>query len=348
MELVGLAEMAELLGVTKQVLTNWRSRKAGFPQPMAELKSGPVWRMGDLRAWAASQDIDLPEEEPVEADDVGQPRRMAKVAALMNMKGGVGKSTVCANLAWYCAHVRNMRVLLIDLDPQFNLSQYILGIKGYEALLADDAPTVDQLFVTSSPNTDAIDIASMIRRVRDWNDGSCLHIIPAKLDLAWSIRNAPASANLLEDHLREVKDQYDVILIDCAPTDSVLSDAAYMASDYIFVPVRPEFLSTIGLPLLLESMRRFQISQPNRPLPTFGGIIFNGTGEKVEHDRARAYVRTVADQNDLHVFDCEISHSDSYPVGSRVGKPIFLTEKARTSKKEEFSQVAEEFLRRIM
>jgi chromosome partitioning protein len=188
----------------------------------------------------------------------------------------------------------------------------------------------------------------MVREVHNWNDGSCLHLIPAKLDLAWSIRNAPASANLLEDHLGDIKERYDLILIDCAPTDSVLSDAAYMASDYIFVPVRPEFLSTIGLPLLLESMRRFQISQPNRALPTFGGIMFNGTGEKVEHDRARAYVRTVADQHDLHVFEHEISHSDSYPVGSRVGKPIFLTEKARTSKKTEFAEVAEEFLRRVL
>jgi chromosome partitioning protein len=331
-ELVGLAEMAELFGVTKQVLTNWRSRKAAFPEPVVELKSGPVWQLTAIRAWANSQDIELTDHGSLELESQNVARRTAKVTALMNMKGGVGKSTVTANLGWYCAHIKNMRVLLIDLDPQFNLSQYILGIKGYEALLEDEAPTVDQLFGTSLPGSDTIDIVNMIREVHNWNDGSCLHLIPAKLDLAWSIRNAPASANLLEDHLGDVKDRYDVILIDCAPTDSVLSDAAYMAADYIFVPVRPEFLSTIGLPLLLESMRRFQISHPSRALPTFGGIIFN---------------RAVADENDLHVFNCEISHSDSYPVGSRVGKPIFLTEKARTNKKTEFTQVAEEFLRRI-
>jgi chromosome partitioning protein len=264
----------------------------------------------------------------------------------MNMKGGVGKSTLVANLGWYAAHQRNFRVLLIDLDPQFNLSQYILGIKGYEALLDAHAPTIASLFAPAQAGSD-VDIRTIVRPVQEWNDGSLLHLLPASLDLAWAIRNAPASANLLDDHLGDLKDRYDLILIDCAPTDSVLSDAAYMASDFIFVPVRPEFLSTIGLPLLLQSQAIFQTKNPNRSLPTFGGIIFNDTGEKAEHDRAREYVRSVAEDNDLHIFTNEVSHSDSYPVGSRVGKPIFLTDNARTNKKTEFFQVGEEFIGRI-
>lgn len=348
MKLVGLAEMADLLGITKQVLTNWRSRKTDFPKPMAELKSGPVWDLGQIREWAEAEGLPISD---LELDDVSAeavPRsRTAKVAALMNMKGGVGKSTLSANLGWYAAHQKNLKVLLVDLDPQFNLSQYILGIKGYETLLEKEYPTIDKLFTVSAPGSAKIEIKKIVRRVQNWNDGSCLHLLPAKLDLAWIVRNAPSSANLLHDNLTDVKDQYDLVIIDCAPTDSVLSDAAYMAADYIFVPVRPEFLSTIGLPLLLESLDRFHTLNPTRPLPLFGGIIFNDTGEKAEHDRARGYVRQIAKEHDLHIFHGEISHSDSYPVGSRIGKPIFMTDNARSYKKDEFALVANEFLNRM-
>lgn len=344
MSLVGLAELADLFGVTKQVMSNWRSRKANFPTPIAELKSGPVWDISAIRTWATSENLPLYEIGGSDSavSETGQVRR-AVVAAMMNMKGGVGKSTLTANLGWYCAHKHDYRVLLIDLDPQFNLSQYILGIKGYEALLDAGTPTIDSLFKAS----DDVSVRSIVQNVQSWWDGSCLHIMPARLDLAWAIRNAPASANLLHDNLEDLKNEYDLILIDCAPTDSVLSDAAYMAADYMFVPVKPEFLSTIGVPLLLESQRVFSNKNPSRPLPTFGGIIFNDASEKVEHDRARAYVRRIAIENDLYVFANELSHSDSYPVGSRVGKPIFLTDNARTVKKDEFSRVAEEFISRM-
>lgn len=345
MTLVGLAEMADLFGVTKQVLSNWRSRKATFPQPIAELKSGPVWSLAAVTEWAELEGLTLA-QDPAEDAFRRRSGRSAQVAALMNMKGGVGKSTLTANLGWYAAHQRNLRVLLIDLDPQFNLSQYILGIKGYEALVDAEAPTIANLFASPQSGT-GVNIHSIIRSIQEWNDGSCIHLIPASLDLAWAVRNAPASANLLDDHLRDIKDGYDIIIIDCAPTDSVLSDAAYMAADYIFVPVRPEFLSTIGLPLLLQSQAIFQSKYPTRTLPTFGGIIFNDTGEKAEHDRARTYVRSIADANDLHIFDNEVSHSNSYPVGSRVGRPIFLTDNARTNKKVEFAKVADEFLGRL-
>lgn len=346
MALVGLAELADLFGVTKQVLTNWRSRKAGFPAPIADLKSGPVWDHGSVVSWAQANGIDLLDEN--ENSLVVEPSgRMAKVAALMNMKGGVGKSTLTANLGWYCAMKANLRVLLIDLDPQFNLSQYILGIKDYEDFIEQEGLGIDHLFKSSAPGSDPVDIVELIREIKNWQDGSCIHLVPAKLDLSWSIRNAQGAANLLEDHLADIKGEYDLILIDCAPTDSVLSDAAFMAADYVFVPVKPEFLSAIGVPLLLESMRRFQERHPSRAMPMFGGIIFNDTGEKPEHDRARKYVRNIAEGNDLHVFRHEISHSDSYPVGSRVGKPIFLTDNARNTKKEELLSVAREFLYRL-
>src|SRR5688572_28014276 len=95
--LVGVAKAAELLQVSRQTVVNWRSRRADFPAPVADLRSGPVWRQADIIRWAEAHDVDtiqLPE-----AAEAGR----GTTVALMNMKGGVGKSTLTANFGWYCA-----------------------------------------------------------------------------------------------------------------------------------------------------------------------------------------------------------------------------------------------------
>src|ERR1043165_1232 len=145
MRLLGLAEVAELLGVTKQVVNNWKTRRGGFPQPVVELKSGPVWSRDAIANWAISEGMEIDEEDSSESDR-GDSRRHAIIAAIMNMKGGVGKSTLTANLGWSGAHTKDLRILLVDLDPQFNLSQYILGHEGYQELVEIEGPTVAELF----------------------------------------------------------------------------------------------------------------------------------------------------------------------------------------------------------
>lgn len=347
MSLVGLAEIAELLGVTKQVIANWRSRKPDFPQPVVTLKSGPVWEFESIESWAAKEGLVVAGAASEETSPEDRKSRSAMVVAMMNMKGGVGKSTLTANLGWYAAVRKDLRVLLVDLDPQFNLSQYILGVDGYEKLLAAKHPTIEALFRKPSADHSTPEFAELIHEVRNWDDGSCLHLVPAELELAWSMRLALERAHLLRDGIDDVKSRYDLVLIDCAPTESILSWSAYFAADFIFVPVKPEFLSTIGLPLLLRSVNEFALSHRTEKEPIIGGIIFNDTGEKIEHDRSRDFVRQVASDHDLYVFENEVSHSESYPAGARIGKPIFWTGNARTWKKAEFSRVAREFLERI-
>lgn len=348
MELLGLAEVAQLLGVTKQVAANWKTRREGFPKPEAELKSGPVWLEEEIVAWANTEEIELRDvlEKSGTPTDTDRPDRHALVAAMMNMKGGVGKSTLAANIGWSAAYRRDLRLLMIDLDPQFNLSQYIMGQRGYEKLLTEEAPTIASLF-DSSLSAEKIALKDLIRKVQDWDDGSCLHIVPASLDLAWAIRYAVDRPHLLRDQLEEVRSEYDLIIIDCAPTESILSTAAYLAAEYIFVPVKPEFLSTIGLPLLLRSLKEHSENYDKEDAPQFGGIIFNDSSNKIEHVRSREFVRDIAVKNDWYIFKSKLSHSDSYPAGARIGRPIFMTDNARSWKKEELYAVAEEFLDRM-
>ena len=345
--LVGLAEVADLLQVSRQAVTNWRSRRGDFPAPVADLKSGPIWRHSEVLGWAKAKEIDVAEDAAFDLSDTAA----TVVVAVMNMKGGVGKSTLTANLGWYCAYKRNQRVLLVDLDPQFNLSQYIMGNAGYEEHLDAGKGTVLDIFEQATPprvakrNKETLSPATVISRVQEWSDGSYIDLVPASLDLSWTLKNPTGKEHLLEHFLNDMRGDYDIVLIDCAPTDSMLTTAAYLASDSILIPVKPEFLSTIGLPLLVRSLKDFERSY-KRSVDVLG-IVFNASADKLEHDRSRTFVRKVATENGWEVFDSEVSYSDSYPKGSRLGRPIFLTDYARAYKVTNFLAVADEFMGKL-
>lgn len=347
-DLVGVAEIAELFGVSRQAAYNWRDRRSDFPSPAAALKSGPVWELPDILAWADEQGMKVKGSRIDWGDFRPDMRASGVVVAMVNMKGGVGKSTLTANIGWYCAFHENLRVLMVDLDPQFNLSQYVLGNGRYEKHLEQDNPTVVGIFEQHTPGSNALEANTAITRVEEWDDGSLIHLVPSELQLAWTLKNPHGKEHLLRDFIQDVKSDYDLVLIDCPPTESMLTTAAYMSSDYLVVPVRPEYLSTIGLPLLVRSLADHKKAYKNEPHPKLAGIVFNDSDDlKLEHSRSRHTVRKVAKEQGWEVFKGQLSHSDSYPTGARAGKPIFLTSYARRWKKEELMGVAREFMERV-
>ncbi len=351
LHLVGLAEIARLAGVSKQAVTNWRARYPDFPAPASQLSSGPVWLLDDVVRWAQERGIPIAEKPEKSSEQGGS--AMAKTVALINMKGGVGKSTLTVNLGWYCYSYNQKNVLLVDLDPQFNLSQYVLGPDRYEELLEADKPTVVDIFEQFTPTFQQsgkgrkrIRPSDVIVNVRTRSEVR-LDLIPSKLDLAWTLKNPHDKEHLLRDFIDEVKANYDLVLIDCAPTESMLTTASYMASDYLLVPVRPEFLSTIGLPLLISSLEEFRARHRKESPPELIGILFNHASDQSEHQRSRAFVKRLADKEGWYVFKNEVGFSNSYAAGARAGRPIFLTDYARYWKVNQFKRVAEEFSERI-
>ena len=185
----------------------------------------------------------------------------------------------------------------------------------------------------------------MIYRLHEWDDNSLLHLLPSRLELAWTLKNPTEKAHLLPRFLAQVSESYDLILIDCAPTESILTTAAYLSSGYILVPVKPEFLAAIGLPLLARSLDEFRISRPDHTID-LAGIVFNDADpqhRKREHNRARRQIRQIAEENHWDVFENEVRHSDSYATGARAGTAIFRTRYAHGYVKNEFSEVGTEF-----
>ncbi|MGC8605416.1 MAG: ParA family protein [Desulfomonilaceae bacterium] len=280
---------------------------------------------------------------------------MTVAVSLINMKGGVGKTTLAFNLAWYSAWRANLRVLAVDLDPQANLSQYFMGAQKYlDYLNADKGTVVDifEQFSAPKPKKGApalLDPTKVVHHMRKWDDGSLLDLVPSRLELAWTLKNPTEKAHLLPQFLAKISANYDLILIDCAPTESILTTAAYRSSRFVAVPVKPEFLATIGLPLLARSLEEFKLMHQDQALD-MAGIIFNDmrrSNTPPEQQKSCADVKKLAATFGWPVLDEIAFHSDSYPTGSRQGLPIFLTDYARDYVKGEFSQVANKFLTTI-
>lgn len=280
---------------------------------------------------------------------------MAKKVALINMKGGVGKSTLAVQLAWQFAAMSRWlkRVLVVDLDPQFNASQYLLGVDRYERIHNAGSPTVWNVFeeftrVPGGANPAPLDPNTVIYNVtRFVGVSSQIDLIPSRLELAYTLRNPGQKEHLLERLISQIEDRYDLILLDCAPTESLLTTAAYLASDYLLVPVRPEFLSSIGLPLLVRSMQEFHQQYQNHQLE-LAGIVFNATSAYVpEEALSKKSVLDLANQHGWYVFKSEVNYSRSYPKGAREGRPIFSTSYSRQTQANRFHAFAAEVAQRI-
>ncbi|MGH6973223.1 MAG: ParA family protein [Stellaceae bacterium] len=280
---------------------------------------------------------------------------MAISVALINMKGGVGKTTLSFNLAWYAAYKADKRVLVVDLDPQSNASQYLMGARSYLQYVRADRGTIVNLLeqfsapIGSRKAPNGISADDLIVNIRNWNNAGRIDLLPSRLELAWTLKNPTSKDHLLAKFLGEVEDQYDLILIDCAPTESILTLSAYRASRYVLVPVKPEFLAAIGLPLLSRSLKEFELSFGQHELE-IAGIVFTDCDPqhvKPEHLAGRRDVTEIATREGWYIFDTEMRHSDSYPRGARDGDPIFRTDYARWWVIDEFDKLGAEFRKRI-
>ena len=278
---------------------------------------------------------------------------MALKVAVINMKGGVGKSTLCTNLAWHFTVMSNWskRVLLVDLDPQFNASQYILGVRRYQTdVLNGNRPTMWDIFeqATRAPGlkSSGRKLEDAILRVSSPRAGTYLDLIPSQLELSFTLKNPSQKEHLLANFIDTVEKNYDLIIVDCAPTESVLTTAAYLTTDRILIPVKPEFLSTIGLPLIRQSMTEF--SRLYRKALDVVGVSFNMCSNYYPEEAAsKAEVHQVSNGFGWHVFAEEVPYSRSFPKGAREGSPIFRTSYARTTVAAEVSDFCDAFARRI-
>ena len=170
---------------------------------------------------------------------------MAKVIAIANQKGGVGKTTTSINLAAGLSYL-NKRVLLIDFDPQGNATQGIGHRVGLKDLTIYDAIINGE------------DISNCIKTSKK----PPLDIIPSNINLAGAdlelAKIEEHRETFLKDALESVKDNYDYIIIDCPPSLGLLNTNALTAADSVLIPVQCEYYALEGITQLLQTIRLVQ------------------------------------------------------------------------------------------
>ncbi|MBI1827212.1 MAG: ParA family protein [Planctomycetes bacterium] len=163
---------------------------------------------------------------------------MRKIA-IINQKGGVGKTTTTANLGVALSQ-HGCRVLLLDLDPQGHLTLH-LGVE-----LKDNQPTVYDILTSGTP------VRETIVKARK-NIG----VIPTNVDLAAAeaeLISVTGREVILREALAAVEGEYDIMLVDCPPSLGVLTINALSACDEVLIPLQPHFLALQGLGKLLETI----------------------------------------------------------------------------------------------
>ena len=278
---------------------------------------------------------------------------MSVTISLLNMKGGVGKTTLAVNLAWHLHQKDKCDVLLVDLDPQFNATQYIMDYKAFQdhrkkagtaADLLIDQPSLDLRLkkVKSNPNT-------ALHNVRT-TDGKRLDILPSELSLAWVVKNPAQMDYRLEKLLSRIRDNYDYILVDCAPTDSVLTTMALTASDYLLIPMRPDRFSILGFANLVETIKTFRSNCPDPHEVKVLGIVFTQvTGTSAVEEQAMVELSTEAakEKEKTYIFSSSLKYSNSFIRSVRDQTPIFETLYAHANPKSAVGKIAEELKARM-
>lgn len=266
-------------------------------------------------------------------------KKCAKVISFINMKGGVGKTTLTINTGKKLADMGN-RVLIIDMDPQFNATQSLLLYKtqlrdesnnknsvndeklleqeeksaDYYKNLSDDKETVLQIFGGTNITSENKN-PSLVKEIEE-----NLSLIPGDLNLSKEVSGDTVNkASAILDHLEKysILDDFNYILIDCPPTWSILTHASLIASDYYIVPSKVDFYSTIGISLLEEQintkiMNDGLYKRIGRKLE-FLGIVFTLVHKNIVGEQGRK--QKIKDAfEDINFFNTDFPYMPSVPT----------------------------------
>lgn len=281
-----------------------------------------------------------------------------QVISFMNMKGGVGKTTLAVNVAYGLAFFHGKKVLIIDVDPQFNATQCLLDDDYYLAHINDPKKgTIHDIFQPrqAGPISTLHGIAKSIDR-QDMALSQCscviavntptggrLDLIPATLALIGLESAQRGTENRLKAFINKKASHYDVVIIDCPPTISIFTQAAILASNRYIVPVKPDPLSVIGLPLLERWLNGY--SEDYGLNVSRVGLVFTMVRGPAP-TRMKEVMAELRRSRPGDVFTTELSLANVVATSVEQHKPVFLAKPASKSAIQ-IQRITAEFMKRI-
>ena len=273
---------------------------------------------------------------------------MGKIISFINMKGGVGKTTLSIGIADLLAS-KGKKVLFVDVDPQFNATQAFLDayksnseLDYYKNEVLDKDKTIYRLFMPQIDMRKAYTSPAISELKVELTDN--LDLICGDLNLVLVNKSSDHSfvnriKNFVEDN--SLKDNYDYVIIDCPPTLTIYTDSALMASDYYLIPNRIDRYSIVGISSLQQAVRNL-IQEERKEIICLGLVYTMVDSGLAKQSSLREDFETKREVGEINIFDSCLNVANNIQNGKSGTLPTRYK-----SSKEDIESICVEFEQKI-
>lgn len=291
---VGIAEIAEVAKVSTGAVVNWRKRFSDFPTPVSQLKSGPVFNATQVNNWLRKRGKIV----------------SANIICMINLKGGVGKTTTTVGLSQFLAAEYGKKVLVVDLDPQTNATVMLIGDELWKEH-NDRKLTLATLFNDAISETNEFDLeGTLIKDVSGISKVKNIDLLPSSIDLIDMqdrLVTMPVGRyyegspiEIINRAIKPILNEYDYVIIDCPPNLGLITLNGLRISHGFIIPTIPDVLSTYGIPQVLNRVQGFA-SRIGEDISPFGIVITKFRQQTNLHKRTLQFLQD--DETMPTIFD---------------------------------------------